>query len=969
MSDDNRVDVSINVSSDGAEQGASKAADSISRAIGLIQRDLRDLVNQSRASTAALTAGFSGMSGAAEGMASRMTSSVQTVTAAMTVQGSAAAAVSRAVQQANAAEEASHRRLGHTSTAARREMLVLAHELSMGNYKRFAGSLMVLGEQMDWMGKIMTPVGLSIGAVAGTIGLSAAVTYKAAAAMADYGEAVQKTSQVTGASTDAIQEWVFAAHAAGVNAKETVEAFSKLAEVQNKAVHGNKDAAAAFAALGISMTVLRTSSPNDLLAKIAEAFHESADGAGKAAVANELFGASGANLIPLLDRGAAGLAQLGEEARNAGAIIGGDTINQMAALKEQMELAHARMDAMSMSAKTVLLPTILNLTSALSDNAALKPILVDFYNGVSEVVKVAASALATLVVGAEQAGMAISTVVAAANRAGAGDFSGIASAVKSGFHDIETAGDHYRTFIQKVWSDTAAPAAVHGATGSHQIDFSKGTPRGNRGGEVTPTREYAYENAQTQAKLNALKEDLKAQQSELDRSYKLQEISLRDYYLKRLEITLTGMDAERAAVKEQLDQTKSLEAQARNPAERLSLKTKEVEIEGRLAVMDRQRAAAAVQGSQEMQAAIAAETKGLEDLAAKRANAGFSQAQQRAMLVAEEEVRQGRMTQAQLIELERQFEEQKTEIAIQAIQHRLDTEKTLTKVQQQELRDQQVQLAQEGQTKQLQLTIAANDAQMQSARHAADSIEEGFTRTFASIVDGTARGKQAFANLFASINQSLTQLVTKSLFDKLTKMEFGGGFSADSLLRTGTSKLLGGDASGAAATTAHTTAVSADTIGIAAMTAAVTEATAALAAFTAAAMTSSVSGAGSSLSGLLGGLGQGDMAGAFGFTATGVTGTAGAVASGAMSSGGGGLSALMGLASYDVGTPYVPQDMIAQIHQGEAIVPAHLNSPYNPGNVNVSNQFVLPGGTDLRTQSQIAAMAGASISQAMRRNG
>ncbi|OMW19942.1 hypothetical protein AQ962_03700 [Burkholderia pseudomallei] len=497
--------------------------------------------------------------------------------------------------------------------------------------------------------------------------------------------------------------------------------------------------------------------------------------------------------------------------------------------------------------------------------------------------------------------------------------------------------------------------------------------RRGRRAETTAARSRrhasAYENAQTQAKLNALKEDLKAEQSELDRSYKLQEISLRDYYLQRLAITLKGMDAERAAVKQQLDQTTALESKARNPAERLSLRTKEVEIEGRLAVMDRQRAAAVIQTSQDMQAAIAAETKGLEDLAAKRANAGFSQAQQRALMVAEEEVKQGRMTQAQLIELQRQFEQKKTEIAIQAIQHRLDTEKSLTKVQQQELRDQQLQLAQDGQTKQLQLAIAANDAQMQSARQAATSIEEGFSRTFASIIDGTARGKQAFANLFSSINQELTQLVTKSLFDKVSKMEFGGGFSMDSLLRTGTSKLLGGDASGAAATTAHTTAVTADTTGIAAMTAAVTEATAALAAFTAAAITSSVSGAGSSLSGLLGGLGQGDMAGAFGFTATGVTGSAGAVASGAMSSGGGGMSALMGLASYDVGTPYVPQDMIAQIHQGEAIVPAHLNSPYNPGNVSVSNQFVLPGGTDLRTQSQIAAMAGAAISQAMRRNG
>ncbi|VCT41716.1 prophage tail length tape measure [Burkholderia pseudomallei] len=951
MADDNRVDVSINVNSDGAERGSNEAAAAISQAVSKMEGSLGGLSQQARASASAVTQGFGQMAASSENAANQIV------------------LASRRVQQANAAEEASHRRLGHTSTAARREMLVLAHELSMGNYKRFAGSLMVLGEQLDWMGKIMTPVGLSIGAVAGTIGLSAAVTYKAAEAMADYGEAVHKTSQVTGASTDAIQQWVFAAHASGVNAKETVESFGKLAEVQNRAVHGNKVAADAFAALGISLNTLRSNTPNDLLAKIADAFHNSADGAGKAAVANELFGASGANLIPLLDRGSAGLAQLGAEARNAGAIIGGETIEQMAAMKEQMDLAHARMDAMSMSAKTVLLPTILNLTSALSDNAALKPILEDFYHGVSEVVKGAASALATLVVGAEQAGIAISTVVAAANRAGAGDFSGIVSAVKSGFHDIETAGDHYRTFIQKVWSDTAAPATVHGATGTRQINFSKGTPRGNHGGEVTPTREYAYENAQTQAKLNALKEDLKAEQSELDRSYKLQEISLRDYYLQRLAITLKGMDAERAAVKQQLDQTTALESKARNPAERLSLRTKEVEIEGRLAVMDRQRAAAVIQTSQDMQAAIAAETKGLEDLAAKRANAGFAEAQKRAMLVAEEEVRQGRMTQAQLIELERQFEEQKTEVAIQAIQHRLDTEKSLTRVQQQELRDQQVQLAQDGQTKQLQLSIAANDAQMQSARQATNSIEEGFSRTFASIVDGTARGKQAFANLFSSINQELTQLVTKSLFDKVSKMEFGGGFSMDSLLRSGTSKLLGGDASGAAATTAHTTAVTADTTGITAMTAAVTSATVALAAFTASALSSSVSGAGSSLSGLLGGLGQGDMAGAFGFTATGVTGSAGAVTSGAMSGGGGGMSALMGLASYDVGTPFVPNDMIAQIHRGEAIVPAHMNSPYAGGNVSVSNQFVLPGGTDMRTQSQIAAMAGASISQAMRRNG
>lgn len=896
-----------------------------------------------------MTQGFGQMSSAVEAAANRMVQASQRVRTAHKA-------------EAKEAEETSR-----WTAASRRELLVLGHEMAMGNYKRFAGSIMVLGEQMDWMHKIMTPAGLAIGAVAGTIGLSAAVTYKAAEAMADYGEAVHKTSQVTGASTDAIQQWVFAAHASGVNAKETVESFSKLADVQNRAVHGNKVAAEAFAALGISLNTLKTSSPNDLLAKIADSFHNSADGAGKAAVANELFGASGANLIPLLDRGSAGLAQLGAEARNAGAIIGGETIEQMAAMKEQMDLAHARMEAMSMSAKTVLLPTILNLTSALSDNAALKPILEDFYHGVSDVVKSAASALATLVVGAEQAGIAISTVVAAANRAGAGDFSGIVSTVKSGFHDIETAGDHYRTFIQKVWSDTAAPATVHGATGSHQIDFSKGIPRGNHGGEVTPTREYAYENAQTQAKLNALKEDLKAEQSELDRSYKLQEISLRDYYLRRLAITLKGMDAERAAVKEQLDQTIALESQARNPAERLSLKTKEVEINGRLAVMDRQRAAAAIQSSQQMQAAIAAEAKGLEDLAAKRANAEFAQAQQRAMLVAQEEVKQGRMTQAQLLELERQFEAQRTEVAIQAVQHRLDTEKTLTEVQQQELRDQKLQLEQEGQTKQLQLAIQANDAQSQNAKQAADSIEQDFSRAFANFADRTQTAKQAFVNFIAQIDQMLSQLVAKDLFGRLTKMDFGQGWSINSLLRSGTSKLFGGDAAGTTETTAHTIAVTADTTGITAMSAAVAAATAALTAFTAS-LAMGVAGKGmGGIAGAGGGLGGLFGEGTSGSNAWGFTMPDGSMGDVMPSIGGNAWG--FTLPSFDVGTPYVPNDMIAQIHQGEAIVPAHMNSPYSAGGrVTVTNQFVLPNGVDLRTQSQIASMAGMAVQQALKRN-
>ncbi|ACC76154.1 phage tail length tape measure family protein [Paraburkholderia phymatum] len=106
----------------------------------------------------------------------------------------------RTIQRMEGAEEAakSIEKVGHTSVAARRELLVLAHELSQGNYKRFGGSLMVLGEQMDWMGKIMSPVGLAVGALTATLGGLAYAAVKGAEQQAAFGRAVQVTGNYAG---------------------------------------------------------------------------------------------------------------------------------------------------------------------------------------------------------------------------------------------------------------------------------------------------------------------------------------------------------------------------------------------------------------------------------------------------------------------------------------------------------------------------------------------------------------------------------------------------------------------------------------------------------------------------------------------------------------------------------------------------------------------------------------------------
>ncbi|CAG4883805.1 conserved protein of unknown function [Georgfuchsia toluolica] len=71
------------------------------------------------------------------------------------------------------------------------------------------------------------------------------------------------------------------------------------------------------------------------------------------------------------------------------------------------------------------------------------------------------------------------------------------------------------------------------------------------------------------------------------------------------------------------------------------------------------------------------------------------------------------------------------------------------------------------------------------------------------------------------------------------------------------------------------------------------------------------------------------------------------------------------LPSFAVGTDYVPRDMVAKIHRGERIVPAAQNSSGIGG---ITNNFYITGAADMRTQQQIAAVAGMAVRRALARN-
>jgi hypothetical protein len=134
------------------------------------------------------------------------------------------------------------------------------------------------------------------------------------------GEALNKLSQKTGIGVEALSGIAYAAQLADVPLDALGASMGKFSKFAADAANGGKDSSAAFAALGINVKNADGSiRPMDaLLADLATKFSGYKDGVEKTAAAQTFFGKSGAQLIPLLNSGAAGIAKASAEARALG---------------------------------------------------------------------------------------------------------------------------------------------------------------------------------------------------------------------------------------------------------------------------------------------------------------------------------------------------------------------------------------------------------------------------------------------------------------------------------------------------------------------------------------------------------------------------------------------------------------------------------------------------------------------------
>ncbi|GEM_PF-4969061 len=118
-----------------------------------------------------------------------------------------------------------------------------------------------------------------------------------------------------------------------------------------------------------------------VLGDVADVFSRLPDGPEKAALAMDLFGRSGEQLIPLLNLGKEGLAQFREEAERLGLVMNEETAKQAKQLQDDLDALKRSGEALGQEMASRMLPSLSRITKAMREAAKESGVLKALFVG------------------------------------------------------------------------------------------------------------------------------------------------------------------------------------------------------------------------------------------------------------------------------------------------------------------------------------------------------------------------------------------------------------------------------------------------------------------------------------------------------------------------------------------------------------------------------------------------------------
>jgi hypothetical protein len=381
-----------------------------------------------------------------------------------------------------------------------------ATEESESSFRRMADgigeSVAQMNEQLEGFSKAIAGVQKSF-ALIGEVAMLGFVGEKIAdlgKESAEYAEQTEIAAQKTGLSTAAVQELGFAAKMTGVSSEGMNQALMRVSRAVTAAEGGSKQLQAVFDSVGVSAKQLEGMSLDQVLGKVADKFADTEDGSTKAAIAMQLFGRQGSDLIPLLDKGSSGIDELRQKAQELGVVMGEDDIAAGSALNEKLKEMDAQMQAVKQRAGSDLTPAFLAIVEAMTAMDEKGGVLDEMFIGLGAVMKgvvaigiTAAAAFNTVAEAAVTAGLA-------AEQAATGHFSTASATIKIGLENIEKGASDAQAAIDKLFDSEKQAASV---------DMGEG---GNNWGEKGQLQAPDASGGQGASQIEKWKEQLQEQQ-------------------------------------------------------------------------------------------------------------------------------------------------------------------------------------------------------------------------------------------------------------------------------------------------------------------------------------------------------------------------------------------------------------------------------------------------------------------------
>lgn len=377
----------------------------------------------------------------------------------------------------------------------------------------------------------------------------------------DAADAAAETAQSLGVTIEAYQGLSFAASTAGVDQESLTGALNKFNKTISGAAAGSKKQAAAFADIGVSVRDANggVKEADKLLLEVADKFAGYKDGADKAALAQDLFGKTGAKLVPLLNQGKQGITDLMTQAQRLGLVMSAEAAAAADQFNDNLTVLAGVTRGYANNLATGLLPALNDISGLLIDVATNSDEAAESGAGLGSMLKFLTALALSFGAALEAEGIALGGLAAAAVQAANGDFAIAGQTLASIGDDIDKATAKAEGRIDKLFDGTYAKQGAEAAktAGLIKVALARTTKEQEESGKAAAKAAEAIDKQIESLKEQAATVGMTTTQTTL---YKLAQDGATESQLKSATAALAIVDAYEASQEAIKAQTERLEA-------------------------------------------------------------------------------------------------------------------------------------------------------------------------------------------------------------------------------------------------------------------------------------------------------------------------------------------------------------------------------------------------------------------------